>query len=198
MLRIKIPVEKIGAVIGPGGKTIRSIIEETKATINVDNDGTVTIGSVSGEAAQKAVERIEMLTKEAEVGGIYTGKVVRLMNFGAFVEILPGKDGLVHISELSNERVESVEDVVHVGDEITVMVREIDSMGAYQPLKARPAAGGLARDGDLNAPAPQSPGRPRTVEGERTTALAGPGGRALPDRPQNTQGGRRPPFRQSR
>ncbi|MDP6495101.1 MAG: polyribonucleotide nucleotidyltransferase, partial [Dehalococcoidia bacterium] len=129
MLRISIPVDKIGAVIGPGGKTIRSIIEDTKATINVDNDGTVTIGSVSQEAAQTAVARIEALTKEAEVGAIYTGKVVRLMNFGAFVEILPGKDGLVHISELSNERVESVEDVVNVGDEITVMVREIDSMG---------------------------------------------------------------------
>jgi polyribonucleotide nucleotidyltransferase len=129
MLRISIPVDKIGAVIGPGGKTIRSIIEDTKATINVDNDGTVTIGSVSQEAAQKAVERIEGLTKEAEIGAIYTGKVVRVMNFGAFVEILPGKDGLVHISELSNERVESVEDVVKVGDEITVVVREIDSMG---------------------------------------------------------------------
>ena len=129
MIRISIPVDKIGAVIGPGGKTIRSIIEDTKATINVDNDGTVTIGSVSQEAAQAAVDRIEALTKEAEVGAIYTGKVVRLMNFGAFVEIMPGKDGLVHISELSNERVESVEDVVSIGDEITVMIREIDSMG---------------------------------------------------------------------
>ncbi|MQF49027.1 polyribonucleotide nucleotidyltransferase [SAR202 cluster bacterium AC-647-N09_OGT_505m] len=129
MLRLSIPVEKIGAVIGPGGKTIRSIIEETKATINVDNDGTVTVGSISQEAAQMAVERIEALTKEAEVGAIYTGKVVRLMSFGAFVEILPGKDGLVHISELSNERVASVEDVVNIGDEVKVMVKEIDSMG---------------------------------------------------------------------
>jgi polyribonucleotide nucleotidyltransferase len=129
MLRISIPIDKIGAIIGPGGKTIRSIIEETKTTINVDNDGTVTIGSVSQEAAQKAVERIEMLTKEAEVGAIYTGKVVRLMNFGAFVEIMPGRDGLVHISELSNERINTVEDVVQIGDEITVMIKEIDSMG---------------------------------------------------------------------
>lgn len=129
MLRVSIPVEKIGAVIGPGGKTIRSIIEDTKATINVDNDGTVTIGSASQEAAQNALGRIELLTKEAEVGAIYTGKVTRLMTFGAFVEILPGKDGLVHISEMSNERVGAVEDVVSVGDEITVVVKEIDSMG---------------------------------------------------------------------
>ncbi len=129
MLRISIPVDKIGALIGPGGKTIRSIIETTQATINVDNDGTVTIGSVSQEAAQQAIALIDGLTKEIEVGAVYTGKVVRLMNFGAFVEILPGKDGLVHISELSNEHIESVEDVVKVGDEITVVVREVDSMG---------------------------------------------------------------------
>lgn len=147
MLRISIPIDKIGAIIGPGGKTIRSIIEETKTTINVDNDGTVTIGSISQEAAQKAVERIEMLTKEAEVGAVYTGKVVRLMNFGAFVEIMPGKDGLVHISELSNERVNSVEDVVNVGDEITVMIKEIDSMGRIN-LSRRALLGQSARDGD--------------------------------------------------
>jgi polyribonucleotide nucleotidyltransferase len=129
MLRLSIPVAKIGAVIGPGGKTIRSIIEETKTTINVENDGTVIIGSISQEAAQRAVERIEALTKEAEVGGIYTGKVTRIMGFGAFVEILPGKDGLVHISELAEDRVASVEDVVKVGDEVTVVVTEIDAMG---------------------------------------------------------------------
>ncbi|MQF98976.1 MAG: polyribonucleotide nucleotidyltransferase [SAR202 cluster bacterium] len=129
MHRIRIPIEKIGALIGPGGKTIRSIIEESGATINVDDDGTVTIGSSSQESAQVAINKIEMLTKEAEVGAIYTGKVARLMSFGAFVEILPGKDGLVHISELSNERVASVEDVVNVGDEITVLCTEIDSQG---------------------------------------------------------------------
>ena len=129
MHRIRIPIDKIGALIGPGGKTIRSIIEESGATINVDDDGTVTIGSSSQESAQVAINKIEMLTKEAEVGAIYTGKVARLMSFGAFVEILPGKDGLVHISELSNERVASVEDVVNVGDEITVLVTEIDSQG---------------------------------------------------------------------
>ena len=196
MLRIKIPVEKIGAVIGPGGKTIRSIIEETKATINVDNDGTVTIGSVSGEAAQKAVQRIEMLTKEAEVGGIYTGKVVRLMNFGAFVEILPGKDGLVHISELSNERVESVEDVVHVGDEITVMVREIDSMGRIN-LSRRALLQGPGTDGD-STPRPAE-SRPPQDSGRREDDRFGRPRGPRPSGPsQNSQGGRRPPFRQSR
>ena len=147
MLRLTIPVEKIGAVIGPGGKTIRSIIEETKTTINVDNDGTVTVGSASQEAAQMAMARIEMLTKEAEVGTIYTGKVVRLMSFGAFVEILPGKDGLVHISELSNERVGAVEDVVSVGDEITVVVKEIDSMGRIN-LSRRALLQQSSQDGD--------------------------------------------------
>ena len=186
MLRIKIPVEKIGAVIGPGGKTIRSIIEETKATINVDNDGTVTIGSVSGEAAQKAVQRIEMLTKEAEVGGIYTGKVVRLMNFGAFVEILPGKDGLVHISELSNERVESVEDVVHVGDEITVMVREIDSMGRIN-LSRRALLQGPGTDGD-STPRPAESRPPQDSGGREDDRFGRPRGPRPSGPSQNSQG----------
>jgi len=129
MIRIMIPVAKIGAVIGPGGKTIRAIIEETGVSIDVGDDGSVTIGSADGEAADKAIGIIEGLTKDVEVGQIYTGKVVRLMNFGAFVEILPGKDGLVHIGELSADHVPSVEAVVSVGDELTVMVTEIDRMG---------------------------------------------------------------------
>jgi polyribonucleotide nucleotidyltransferase len=129
MERIQIPVEKIGAVIGPGGKTIRSIIEETGVSIDVDNTGVVTIGSQDADAGAKAVRIIESLTKEIEVGERYTGKVVRLMKFGAFVEILPGKDGLVHVSELADHRVESVEAVVSVGDELEVMVTEIDRMG---------------------------------------------------------------------
>jgi len=127
--KIIISTDKIGAVIGPGGKTIRAISEETKATIDIDNNGTVLIGSPDEAAARRAIEIIEGLTKEAEVGGIYTGKVTRLMNFGAFVEILPGKEGLVHISELADYRVANVEDVVKVGDEITVKVIEIDNMG---------------------------------------------------------------------
>jgi polyribonucleotide nucleotidyltransferase len=98
-------------------------------TIDVENDGTVIIGSPSQEAAQKAIEKIESLTREVEVGGIYTGKVTRLTNFGAFVEILPGKEGLVHISELADHHVAKVEDVVKVGDEIMVKVIEIDHLG---------------------------------------------------------------------
>ena len=129
MYRIQIPVDKIGTVIGPGGKTIRSIIEDTKATINVDDNGIVTIGSINKESAQMAIQRVEMLTKEAEIGAIYTGKVARLMSFGAFVEILPGKDGLVHISKLKDERVEKVSDVINEGDIVKVKVLDIDGRG---------------------------------------------------------------------
>jgi len=129
MYKIMINPDKIGAVIGTGGKTIRSIIEETKTTIDVDNDGTVLVGSPDKEAADKAIAIIEGLTKDAEIGAVYTGKVTRTLNFGAMVEILPGKEGLVHISELANYRVPKVEDVVKVGDEITVKVIEVDNMG---------------------------------------------------------------------
>ena len=129
ILRLQIPVDKIGSVIGPGGKTIRGIVEQTGATIDVADDGVVTIGSSSPGGAERAIKVIEGLTKEVELGEVYTGKVVRLMNFGAFVEILPGKDGLVHISELADYRVPSVEEAVQTGDEVTVMVTEIDRMG---------------------------------------------------------------------
>lgn len=127
--KIKVDTEKIGTVIGPKGKTIRAITDETKVTIDIEDDGTVLIGSADKEAALKAIEMIENLTKDVEVGAVYTGKVMRLMNFGAFVEILPGKEGLVHISELADYRVANVEDIVKVGDEITVKVTEIDRMG---------------------------------------------------------------------
>ena len=129
MYKITIDPSKIGAVIGTGGKTIRSIIEETKASIDIENDGTVLIGSANEEAARKAIEIIEGLTKEVEVGSIYTGKVTRIADFGAFVEVLPGKEGLVHISELADYRVAKVEDVVKVGDEVTVKVIGIDDLG---------------------------------------------------------------------
>ena len=129
MVRLQIPVDKIGALIGPGGKTIRGIIDQTGVSIDVDNDGVVTIGSSDAGASERAIKMIEALTKEVGVGEVYTGKVVRLMNFGAFVEILPGKDGLVHVSELADYRVPSVEEVVKVGDELEVMVTEIDRMG---------------------------------------------------------------------
>jgi len=129
MHKMTIAQDKIGSVIGPGGKTIRSIIDETKTTIDIDNNGTVVIGSPDETAARRAIEMIENLTREVEAGAIYTGKVTRILNFGAMVEILPGKEGLVHISELADYRVAKVEDVVKVGDEITVKVIEIDNLG---------------------------------------------------------------------
>jgi len=129
MYKIIINPEKIGSVIGTGGKTIRSITAETKVSIDINNDGTVIIGSPDEKAARRAIEIIENLTKEVEVGSIYTGKVTRLLDFGAMVEILPGKEGLVHISELAEYRVPKVEDVVKAGDEITVKVIGIDNLG---------------------------------------------------------------------
>ena len=129
MYKLEIPQDKIGTVIGPGGKTVRTIIEETNTTVDINNEGFAFIGSAEAESAHKAIKMIEDLIREVEVGAIYTGKVTRIMTFGAFVEILPGKEGLVHISELADYRVERVEDVVAVGDELTVKVAEIDNQG---------------------------------------------------------------------
>ena len=129
MTKIKIDQSKIGAVIGTGGKTIRSIIESTKTTIDVADDGTIVIGSPDMEATQKAINIIEGLTREAKIGDIYTGKISRILDFGAMVEILPGKEGLVHISELADYRVGKVEDEVKIGDEVTVKVINIDNLG---------------------------------------------------------------------
>ena len=126
---IKIPIDKIRDVIGAGGKVIRQITAETGTQINVEDDGTIQIAAVDGEAAEKAVRWIEGLTRDVEVGKEYLGKVTRIMNFGAFVEILPGKEGLVHISQLADYRVARVEDVVTIGDELMVVVTEIDRMG---------------------------------------------------------------------
>jgi polyribonucleotide nucleotidyltransferase len=126
---IKIEPEKIGLVIGPGGRTIRHIIDETKTKIDIEDDGTVYVAGVDGAGVEKAIQMIKSLTEEAEVGKIYLGKVVRITDFGAFVEILPGKEGLLHKSQLSDRRVSRVEDVVKEGDEIMVMVIDIDKDG---------------------------------------------------------------------
>ena len=127
--QIKIPRDKIGLVIGPGGKTIRSIIEETGATVDIKDDGTVLVGSSEKSASEKAIKMIADLTREAKIGDIFTGKVVRIMDFGAFVQILPGKDGMIHISEIANYRVNSVEDEIQLDEEVTVIVKDIDKLG---------------------------------------------------------------------
>jgi polyribonucleotide nucleotidyltransferase len=129
IITMSIDPDKIRDVIGPGGKMIKRIIEETGVTIDIEDDGKVYIAAVEQEAGKKAVAWIESLVKSVEVGTIYKGKVTRIMNFGAFVEILPGKEGLVHISQLARERVGKVEDVVKVGDELLVKVTEIDRQG---------------------------------------------------------------------
>ncbi len=144
---LKIPVDKIRDVIGAGGKVIRQITAETGTQINVEDDGTIQIAATSGEAAQKAIKWIEGLTKDVEVGKEYLGKVTRIMNFGAFVEILPGKEGLVHISQLADYRVPRVEDVVSIGDELMVVVTEIDRMGRVNLSRRAAMERHMARTG---------------------------------------------------
>ncbi|RMF94975.1 MAG: polyribonucleotide nucleotidyltransferase [Gammaproteobacteria bacterium] len=129
IITMKIDPEKIRDVIGKGGATIRAITEETGATVDIDNDGTVRIASVEGSSGREAKARIELITADVEVGRIYEGRVARLMDFGAFVTILPGKDGLVHISQISSERVERVSDKLSEGDIIKVKVLEVDRQG---------------------------------------------------------------------
>jgi len=129
VITLTVPIDKIGMVIGPGGKNIKRIIEDTGVQVDIEDDGRVFITGADVKGAERAKSIIEGMTAEAVVGKTYLGKVTRLMNFGAFVEIMPGKEGLVHISQLADQRVAKVEDVVKVGDEIRVKVIEIDDMG---------------------------------------------------------------------
>ena len=135
IVRFTINPEKIREVIGPGGKMINKIIAETGVKIDIEDDGRVFISTPDTEAAEKARKIIEGIAKDIEVGEVYTGKVVRIMNFGAFVELLPGKDGMIHISKLANHRVEKVEDVVKIGDELEVKVNEIDAQGRVNLIR---------------------------------------------------------------
>ena len=135
IITMEIDPEKIKDVIGSGGKTINKIIAETGVKIDIEDDGRVFIASTDSEGARKAVEMIEAITMELEVGKIYDGKVVRIMNFGAFVEVAPGKEGMVHISKLDKQRVNKVEDVVSVGDPIKVKVIEIDDQGRVNMMR---------------------------------------------------------------
>jgi polyribonucleotide nucleotidyltransferase len=126
---IRIPVSRIKDVIGPGGKVIKDIISRTGASIDIEDDGSVAIASASSESVDQAIKMIRALTQEAEVGKTYLGTVRRIMEFGAFVEIFPGTDGLVHISDLANTRVKKVEDVLKEGDEVLVKVVSVDRSG---------------------------------------------------------------------
>jgi polyribonucleotide nucleotidyltransferase len=153
ILSFKIPVDKIREVIGPGGKIIRGIVEQTGAKIDIEDDGTVSIASVDEAAAQKAMEIIGKIVEVPEVGKVYLGKVVKITDFGAFVEILPGTDGLLHISQIAHERVKRVEDVLKEGEEVMVKVIDVDRAGKIRLSRREllPAAEGKAGD-----PAPSS------------------------------------------
>jgi DNA polymerase III epsilon subunit family exonuclease len=146
IITIQINPEKIRDIIGKGGATIRKIQEETGTEINVEDDGTVEIAAVSSENSSRAVQWIESLTREVEVGALYLGKVTRIMGFGAFVEILPGKEGLVRIGELADYHVPTVEDVVQIGDEIMVVVIEIDRQGRVNLSRKAAMQRHLARE----------------------------------------------------
>ena len=129
ILSLQVDPDKIRIIIGPGGKTINGIVERTGVKIDIDDDGLIYIAAPDMESAEKGLAEVELLIKEVEVGETYTGKVMRIMNFGAFIEVLPGKEGLLHISKMAKQRVEKVEDVMNIGDEVTVKVTEIDGQG---------------------------------------------------------------------
>jgi polyribonucleotide nucleotidyltransferase len=147
IITIRINPERIRDIIGKGGATIRKIQEETGTEINVEDDGRVEIAAVNSDNSRKAIQWIESLTRDVEVGGLYLGKVTRIMGFGAFVEILPGKEGLVRIGELADYHVPTVEDVVSVGDEIMVVVTEIDRQGRVNLSRKAAMQRHLARAG---------------------------------------------------
>jgi len=169
ILVMQIDPEKIRDVIGPGGKHINQIIAETDAKIDVEQDGRIYIAAADMERGEKAVKMIEALTRDVDVGGIYLGKVVRITSFGAFVEILPGKEGLIHISQLAEERVGRVEDVVQVGDEVLVKVTEIDRLGrinlsrkeALKSQRQQAAGGSESRSDSGRSWNRRGPRRPR-------------------------------------
>jgi polyribonucleotide nucleotidyltransferase len=185
IITVKIPVEKIGALIGPGGKNIRALQEETGTKIDIEEDGTVYIASTEGTGAKEAQERVESLGESAVVGNIYTGKVVRIADFGAFVEILPGVDGMVHISQLDSERVNKVEDIVNMGDEITVMVTDIDPQGKIRLSRQAVLEGWTAeeareKDQRKSGPRPGGGGRGGDRGGNRGGGDRGGRGRSGP------------------
>ncbi len=175
---VKIPIDKIGAIIGPGGKYIRALQEETNTKIDIEDDGTVYIAATDKVSEMAARERIEAITETPQIGRIYTGKVVRVTDFGAFIEILPNIDGLVHISQLDSERVERVEDVVNLGDEVSVMVTNIDPEGKIRLSRQAVLEGWTAEEAQ---------------EHDRSSRTSRPSG----PRPGGDRGGDRGGFRNS-
>ena len=167
MIVMQIDPDKIKSVIGPGGKVINKIIADTGVKIDIENDGRVFIAGADGLAAEKAKKMVEALTKDVVVGETYMGTVTRLMNFGAFVAVLPGKEGLVHISQLAPTRIEKVEDAVKVGDEIMVKVMEIDSQGRINLSRKAVLGGGSDDDGGYT-PRPPRAGNGAFNGGERS------------------------------
>ena len=189
---MQIPRDRIRDVIGSGGKTIRSIIESTGCKIDVEDSGKVSIASSDEAAALRAIEIIESLTQEPEIGKVYRGKVRRVEAYGAFVEILPGQDGLVHISELAPYRVRQTTDVVKEGDEVTVKIIAVDPDGQDQALpQAGPLQGGArAGDGD-GAGGRRRRGRPARIARPRSRS----GSRRQGPRPAGTATVTWPPLR---
>lgn len=169
IITIEINPERIREVIGPGGKVINKITAETGVKIDIEQDGRVLVASADEDAAKRAVAMIQAIVREVKVGEMYLGRVTRLMNFGAFVEVLPGKEGLVHISELSDSRVNRVEDVVKVGDELLVRVKEIDNLGRINLTRR-----GVGTPGEPGAAPPEAPAdRPGTSEQRREPSGVG-------------------------
>ncbi|HEY0455876.1 MAG TPA: polyribonucleotide nucleotidyltransferase, partial [Verrucomicrobiae bacterium] len=196
IVTLKINPEKIGSVIGPGGKNIKKIVEESGCEINIEDDGTVNIYSVSEEGMKIAREAIEGMTAEAEIGRIYRGRVVTIKEFGAFVEFLPGKDGLVHISELANFRVKQTEDVVKIGDEIPVKVLGVDEKGRVK-LSRRAAmaerdaehGGGQPAEGGAEGMQAEPEHREHREDGYRREGSGGGGGGGGGPRREGGRGG---------
>jgi polyribonucleotide nucleotidyltransferase len=189
ILTIRVPVDKIRDIIGPGGKMIRSIVERTGCKIDIEDDGRVSIASIDESAARKAIAIIEELTATAELNKSYLGKVVRVVEFGAFVEILPGTDGLLHVSEMAHHRVNNVHDEVKEGDQVLVKVVSIDPSGKIRLSRKallEEAAGGTPSEGGGGAGGGASHahagqghggGHGRDRDRDRRPGGGGPGGR---------------------
>ncbi|MEK7551459.1 MAG: polyribonucleotide nucleotidyltransferase [Patescibacteria group bacterium] len=196
---VKIPVEKIGEVIGPGGKVIKNIIATTGATVDVEDDGSVAISGTSEEAVQKAVDWVKSLTREVTVGEAFEGEVKRILPFGAFVEFLPGKEGMVHVSKMSTEYVNNPNDIVQIGQQVKVRVAEIDDQGrinlsmlfgadaeAKEKAPQTPRMGGESRGYEPRSFAPRGPRAPRSFD-RRPPVMSGSGAPTTSEHPLSMQ-----------